>query len=346
MRTASSVVVVSLLLGTLGQTSLVMAQENAADVAAARALGTEGVKLADKGKCEDAVDKLSRAEKLHHAPMLLERLGECQVALGKIVEGTENLQRVVREEMGSNAPAAVLAAKMRAQKVLEAAKPKVAKLIVSVTGVAQADSIVVKLDGQTVSSASLGMERPTDPGDHTLDISAPGYKSVSRKVTLSMGGSESVSVTLEVDPNAKPIDDHKGNGDGGNKGDGRGKDDVVVPPPAQGNGKTIAAVTSLAVGGVGLVLGGVFGVLAMSKKSTLDGQCVAKACPSGTQSTIDAANTFATVSTVGFIVGGVGLAAGIVLLAIPNGAPTAKPVKGLTVTPMLGVTSVGVSGTF
>ena len=106
----------------------------------------------------------------------------------------------------------------------------------------------------------------------------------------------------------------------------------------------IGAITALSIGGVGLVLGGVFGVMAMSKKSTLDGQCTAKACPPGSQSMIDSANTFATVSTIGFIVGGVGIAAGIVLLAIPNGAP-AKPARGY-ITPTFGFGSVGVTGAF
>jgi len=324
--------------------SSAVAQETSADVAAARTLGSEGVKLADQGKCDEAIDKLTRAEKLHHAPMLLARLGECQVAVGKIVEGTENLQRVVREEAGSNAPSAVLAAKMRAQKVLESAKPKVAKLVVQVTGPAKTDSIVVKIDGDVISSAYLGVARPTDPGDHTLDISAPGYKSTTKKVTLGPGGSESVSVALEIDPNAK-TDDGKGSGnaDKGSGGD-NGGGNVEPPPPSGISGKTIGAITALSIGGVGLVLGGVFGVMAMSKKSTLDGQCTAKACPPGSQSMIDSANTFATVSTIGFIVGGVGIAAGIVLLAIPNGAP-AKPARGY-ITPTFGFGSVGVTGAF
>ncbi len=318
-----------------------MAQESAADVAAARTLGTEGVKLADQGKCDEAIDKLTRAEKLHHAPMLLARLGECQVAIGKIVEGTENLQRVVREDAGNNAPSAVLAAKMRAQKVLETAKPKVAKLVISVTGPAKTDSIVVKIDGDTVSSAYLGVARPTDPGDHKLEISAPGYKATTKKVTLGPGGSESVSVALEIDPNAKPDD---GTGDKGNGDKGNGDKGNVEPPPSGVSGKTIGAITALSIGGVGLVLGGVFGVLAMSKKSTLDGQCIAKACPPGSQSTIDNASTFATVSTIGFIVGGVGIAAGIVLLAIPNSAP-AKPARGY-IMPTFGFGSVGLTGAF
>src|SRR5690606_8120785 len=85
--------------------SLVHAQ-SAEDKAAARTLGTEGIKLANAGDCESAIDKLARAEALYHAPTILGRLGECQVALGKLVEGTENLNRVIREPLPANAPVA------------------------------------------------------------------------------------------------------------------------------------------------------------------------------------------------------------------------------------------------
>ena len=76
----------------------------AADVAAARALGQEGVKLADAGNCSEALNKLERAEKMFHAPTTLGRLGECQVMMGKLVEGTENLHRVVLETLSPTAP--------------------------------------------------------------------------------------------------------------------------------------------------------------------------------------------------------------------------------------------------
>ena len=102
--------------------------QSAENKAAARNLGIEGIKLADAGDCEAAAEKLQRAEALYHAPTILGRLGECQVNLGRIVEGTENLNRVVREPLPSNAPDAFLKARERAQKVLDSALPKIARL--------------------------------------------------------------------------------------------------------------------------------------------------------------------------------------------------------------------------
>jgi hypothetical protein len=323
------------------------AEDAASDISAARTLGVEGVKLADAGKCDEAVDRLSRAEKLHHAPSVLERLGECQVALGRIVDGTESLQKVVREDLAPNAPLAFVAAKLRAQKALEAAKLKVAKLVIQVSGAPQ-DAVVVKVDGQVVSSAYVGVARPTDPGDHNVDVSAPGFKVASKHVILSAGGTETVSLTLEVDANAAPPPENKTPGTSTVTSTGTKTGETVPAPATQSHGssrvKTVGEITSFAVAGVGVAVGAIFGILAMGKKSTLDGECISKGCPAGSQGTIDDANTFGTVSTVGFIVGGVGLVAGIIFLAIPG--PKAAPATGITVTPMMGLGSLGASGSF
>src|SRR5262245_19061437 len=88
--------------------------QRAENVAPARSLGIQSVLLADAGKCPEAIEKLSRAESLYHAPTILGRLGECQVLVGQIVLGTENLNRVAREQLPPNAPNAFKTAQTRA----------------------------------------------------------------------------------------------------------------------------------------------------------------------------------------------------------------------------------------
>src|SRR4029078_8570956 len=107
-------------------------QPQAENVAAARSPGPQGIKLADSGDCKGDIEKLSRAESLYHAPSILARLGECQVQVGQIVLGTENLNRVVREQLASNAPKAFRDAQERAKGVLNNALPKIARLTVRV----------------------------------------------------------------------------------------------------------------------------------------------------------------------------------------------------------------------
>ena len=69
-------------------------EDSATETAAARTLAVDGLKLAQAGKCEEAIPKLERAEKLHHSAIVLSRLGECHVSEGKLVEGTEMLRKV------------------------------------------------------------------------------------------------------------------------------------------------------------------------------------------------------------------------------------------------------------
>jgi len=80
------------------------------DRASARALGVEAVHLADSGDCASAIPKFEAAERLYHAPTTLERLGECRIKVGRLVAGTEDLNRVVREVLPPNAPAPFVAA--------------------------------------------------------------------------------------------------------------------------------------------------------------------------------------------------------------------------------------------
>src|SRR5271155_3015531 len=56
------------------------------EIAAARDLDREGVKLARTGNCADAVPKLERARELYEAPVIpAVALGDCLIRLGKIV---------------------------------------------------------------------------------------------------------------------------------------------------------------------------------------------------------------------------------------------------------------------
>ena len=312
------------------------------DVAAARALGQDGVKLADAGSCSDAIDKLARAEKIFHAPTTLGRLGECQVLTGKIVEGTENLNRVVREALPAAAPAAFAAAQDRARKILADAKPKIAKLKIAIAAPADAQ-VLVKVDGETVPIANLNTNRPMDPGPHIVEASAPGFKPASAKVKLAEGGVDSVALTLEIDPDAPkaPLG-------------ASGATPAPVPSsPAPEAGRSRApAYAVLGIGAVGLGVGTVFGILALGKKSDLDSACANKVCAPAQQDTIDSGKTFGIVSTVGLAVGvaGVGVGAFLLLTSGPSSASAraGKPAHqaGLSVAPVIGTDRVGLSGTF
>ena len=286
-------------------------EPSSADMASARALGQEGVKLADAGNCAEAVDRLQRSERIFHAPTTLARLGECQVQLGKVVEGSENLNRVVREQLASSAPAAFVQAQERAKKVLAEAKPRIARLKIAVAAPPDVP-LAVKVDGEPMPVANLNTNRPVDPGEHTVEASAPGYRTARGKVTLAEGGADTIALTLEVDPDAPKAAPAKV------EGAQTVATTTTTQPPATPVTTTTApsrtpAYVALGVGAAGLAVGAIFGGMALGKKGDLDDACPGGTCAPGQQGTIDDGRAFGVVSTVGFIVGGVAVAAGVYL---------------------------------
>src|ERR1700722_15024078 len=160
-----SVLVAAMILSPL---AIARADEPTAEqTAAARSLGMRGVQLAEAGDCAHAVDPLTRAESLRHAPTTLEWLGECHIALGKLVVGTEELNRVIHEPLAPNSPAAFAAAQERARKKIDPAVARIGKLRIHVDHPAGVKP-QVKVDDEVVFDAMLDADRPTDPGTHKV----------------------------------------------------------------------------------------------------------------------------------------------------------------------------------
>jgi hypothetical protein len=365
----------SFVLVTPGTASAQESAPSASDTALARTIGSEGVQLADAGNCTAAIEKLERAEKLYHAPTILGRLGECQVSIGKIVAGTENLQRVVRESLPPRAPKAFVDAQARAQKVLDAALPKLAKLKIHVEA-PPGTNLTVTQDGEPVSTATLDLDRPADPGPHKIEVTAPGFRTARAETTLAEGATGAVSLHLEPDANAAAAGAVAPPGlpAGASPGSAAGAPSPTSAEPPSSNapadappyagastGAPVGAETSgsskvpayllLGTGVVGVAVGSFFGARVLSKKSSLDGICKPdKAhCPTSAQGDIDSMRSAATFSTVGFAVGGVALGAGVIMLLVSKSSSSADaktaPARA-TLTPLVGPTSIGLSGSF
>jgi hypothetical protein len=312
------------------------------DRASARTLGIDAIHLADSGDCASAIPKFEAAEKLFHAPTTLERLGECQIKVGRLVAGTENLNRVARESLPPGAPAPFVAAQAAATQLLASTTPRIGKLRIHVDG-APPDRVTVTVDGVNVPSALLDSDRPTDPGDHEIAASAPGFKRAVSAVRLGDGAQQSVSLALEADTTQGQPPPIAG---------GAAPPPVSTaqpPPPApaaepRGSSPTLAFV-ALGVGAAGIAVGSVFGVLALGTKSTLDGACLNKSCPQSSKSDIDSLATQALLSNVGFAVGAVGAVMGVVLLVTSHHGEK-REATGPHVTPWVGLGTAGLGGSF
>ncbi|MEO8903238.1 MAG: hypothetical protein ABI488_13970 [Polyangiaceae bacterium] len=303
----------------LGMTSVANAEEDsAAETAAARTLAVDGLKLAQAGKCEEAIPKLERSEKLHHSAIVLSRLGECEVSQGKLVEGTEKLRKVLREPLPTSPSAALSKAYDHAQNTLDLAKPKIAGLTISVAGPASTD-LHLTVDGQVIASTLLDSELPANPGDHVIDASAPGFLKSTGRVTLGVADKKTISLKLEVDPNAPaPVPAVTGDDAKANLAQQTAQTQSMLPraalampaapPPAPSHA---AAYVSWGVGLVGVGVGSAFGLIAMRDKHALS--CDSNVCPASARDSVDTAKRSGNISTIAFGVGGAGLLIGTIL---------------------------------
>jgi hypothetical protein len=322
----------TIVLATLGARARPGFAQTSADISLARQLGNDGLKRAASGDCAGAIEKLERAEGLHHAPTTLTVLGECHIAVGKLVDGVEELTRVVREDLGPKPLPAFRKAQARARQKLDDARPRLPKIRLAVEGARDDASIVIRIDGQTVPAATLGLDRPVDPGAHDIEVSASGYKTATAHITIKEGKSQPVKLALEAIPVAPP------------------EPEVVaapVPPPPERKATYLPAAISLGVGVAGIAVGAVLGVLTLNKASHLSSTCQPRNdCPASEQGDINSANTLALGSTIGFGVGALGAGLGAYFLLKPPKSDSGPAAVGVTVRPWVGPGSAGIAGSF
>lgn len=290
-------------------------EASATETAAARSLAVEGLRLAQANNCAEAVPKLERAEKLYHSTVVAIRLGECYVTVGRLVEGTELLRKSIREPQATEPTPALAKALERAQKVVDSTKPRIAGLTVKVAAV---EDLTVKIDGVVVPSALVDTEVPTDPGEHSVEATAPGFLRSATRLSVGEGEKRNVTLTLTRDPNAAvaptaPVEALPQPPPPAAK-TVAAPANVSSPPPApQSAPNHTGAYVAWGVGAAALAAGGVLGVLTVQKHRDLKDDCVDDVCPRGRQADLDDAKRLGNFSTIAFGVGAAGVVLGTVL---------------------------------
>jgi hypothetical protein len=167
---------------------------------------------------------------------------------------------------------------------------------------ADLSAVRVTMDGEVLAERFQGTALSIDPGEHTFTFETAGQPPVMKKLVIVQGQKDRREViTFGTDqggtatPAALPS----------------------TPPPNDSGGMGTQKILAIVAGGIGIVglgLGTVFGIMASSQKN--DAQ---SACPSNPCATQDGVNKWSTagstgnISTIGFIVGGVGVAGAAVL---------------------------------
>lgn len=282
-----------------------------ADAAAAQALFDQGVEEMSAGNFASACPKLEEATRL--APEgggAKEQLAECYERSGRLASAWSQWNLVAATSARQGNQERLKKAEERAATL----KPRLATLTIQVPpAVAGIAGLVIERDGRALSRAEWGAPIPVDRGSHAVVAKAPGRKTSQQDVAVAADGSQ-LAITIPDLP------------------EGGGTTVTTARPttgPASGSGgswQLPVGITGIAVGGVGIILGGVFGGLALSKNGeSNDGPCdeETNVCTDEGLDLRDEALTFSYVSTAGIIVGGVLAAAGIVILVTaPSDAPS------------------------
>src|SRR5690606_25371883 len=132
---------------------------------------------------------------------------------------------------------------------------KIARLTVDVSP-ENIDGLTVTVGGQPISSALIGAPRPTDPGKHLIEVSAPGYQTKKLAVELGEGSTETVTFELVSDGTSAATTQDTTNSE-------------FTDPASKSSTRVIGWVT-LGVGGALMAGGGVMGYLALGKKNDLN----------------------------------------------------------------------------
>jgi hypothetical protein len=169
--------------------------QSAADKATARKLATDGIQLFQQDRFADALDKLERAESLFDAPVHLLYIARCQVKLSHLVEAAEAYRRLVRTELSAQAPQTFKEAVADGQKELPEIEPKIPSLRVEVVP-ANAKDLRLTIDGDSVSTAVIGVDRPINPGSHVVEVAAKGQAAVQRRIDVAVASKQVVKLEL------------------------------------------------------------------------------------------------------------------------------------------------------
>ena len=292
----------------------------------ARELFVKGTALYEQSQFEKAEAAFLAAWALKKHYQIASNLGACEMKLGRFRDAAEHLAFFLREQP----PTANQDDRKRTQALFDEARKKVGAVVLTVS----VPGAIVSVDGQEIGAAPFAVEVYVDPGARTFVASHGSYKDARQVVEAKAGGTQ--SVTLALEPLSEPTRTPPGG-----------------PNPDPGGPRMPVVITGAVLGGVGIVLGGVFAGVSNAKASdaaakyaAIQKMGVTAACgpmPSADCQALESAGqaraTFANASAWSFIAGGaVGAATVIYALA----APRAAKKSGTRVVPLVGAGGGGV----
>ena len=306
-----------------GATNAVAGEPSAADFETARELFTQGKSLREKGDYAGAVAKFRQAFQLAATPILGLEICRTEEKLGRLVEAREACLLAARLPTKANESDNTKKARGEAAAFADALKARIPALVITLQGVPAGVEAVVTIDGEAVPPATIGAPRKVDPGTHHVTAKIGSGPESSIDVAVEEGETKPASLTVTAT--------------------------AVTPTSAPSTATSSThhptwTWIGFGVAGAGVIVGGITGFVAISKAHDLKDQCspAGDCATSQSHDTFDASKRFGTISTLSFIVGGVGAIVGVAGLL--TNVPDRR--SETTATIVVGPGSVGVAGTF
>ena len=303
--------------------SRVGAQPSGQDVATAQALFEDGKRLMQQSKFEEACPKLVESQRLDPGGGTLLAIGLCHEGQGKTATAWADFNVA----LGQARKDGRADREQTANEHIKALEPKLVRARIVITQ--KIDGLEVRRDGALVGEAQWGTPLPVDPGDHLFEASAPAKEKWAQTLPIR-GDGQTVDVKIPALVDAPltavipPSTPHK-------------KEETPPPPKKNvdddndGSSQRLWGGIVGGVGVVGVIVGSAFGLSARGQWNDAVDLCKTNPCSNaaGIKAGKDAGSA-ADVSTVFFIVGGVALAAGVVLwITAPSGSSNAKPTSAI-----------------
>jgi hypothetical protein len=311
-------------------------QPSAVDIAQARDLFNQGLRLREKGDANGAVEKLKAAHALANTPITGLELGKTYELVGKLVEAREVLLSIGRLPVQAAETSRATAARAEGARLAEELRPRIPSLTVRISG-APLSTVTVSIDDTPIPSEALEA-RPVNPGAHDVSARAGSGSPVHASVDLKEG--EARDVALTIVPAAPLAQSPQTPSPAPTTPEG--------PSSGSGGGLSPVFIAGVGVAGAGLIAGAITGGIAMGKASSARNECgPSLMCPTAKDySDVTSGRTFGNVSTVSFIVAGVGAVVGVIGFIISPHDHEQSAAKSGAVGPSIGLGGPGLQGTF
>lgn len=312
-----AVLLLPLLVPTLGARQAWAKEPTAADKDAAREAFADGEDLRAQKEYKASLLKYKAAFDLVPSPITALELGRAHVLVGELVEGRKSCLIAASLPPKPEESSTAKVARAEARALAEELATRIPSIVVKLVGGAGANLTV---DGHAAEAA---VKIEVNPGKHHVVAKLAG--SEDQRADVELEEKESREVVLTFAP-ATPTP-------------------LAQPTPDPESSVSTLTYVGFGIAGAGVLVGGVSGVLAMSKASHLKGSCVDFKCLPPEHDAVDSYNRMATISTVSFVIGAIGAGVGIYAL-LTKAPPSAAEQHAVRVEPWIGLGSVGLGGAF